>query len=56
VQHQLLDVYGIFTTVAVALPRPLAALVRGWVDRYRHEDITTSLDALVDALDTQSRR
>jgi DNA gyrase/topoisomerase IV subunit A len=45
----LMDIYGVYTTVDVALPRPLAAMLRGWVRSYRSEDLLSSLAALEDA-------
>ena len=44
-RNQLMGVYGISTTVPVALPGPLATLVRDWVDLHRDEDLVASLDA-----------
>jgi DNA gyrase/topoisomerase IV subunit A len=47
---RLMDMYGVFTTVEVALSRPLAATIRGWVRAYQGEDLLASLAALEDAL------
>ena len=45
-----MDFYGVYTTVDVALPPPLAAMLRGWVRAHRSEDLPGSLTALEDAL------
>jgi hypothetical protein len=50
VRDQLLDIYGVFATVEVALPRPLTTMVRKWVAAYRDEDVMTSLSALEEAI------
>jgi hypothetical protein len=52
----LLDVYGVYTTVPVALPRPLPTLLRSWARAYAAEDLLTSLATLEDAIRTQSAR
>jgi DNA gyrase/topoisomerase IV subunit A len=49
-REQLMDIYGVYTTVDVALPRPLAAMLDGWVSAYRSEDLLASLAALEDAI------
>jgi len=46
----LLDVDGVFTTVEVALPRPLAATIRSWVRAHQGEDLLASLAALEEAV------
>ena len=46
----LLDMYGVFTTVEVALPRPLAATIRSWVRAHQGEDLLASLAALEEAV------
>jgi hypothetical protein len=46
----LLDVYGVSTTMRVALPRPLPALIRDWVQAGAGEDRPASLAALERAL------
>jgi hypothetical protein len=52
-RDQLIDVYGIWATVPVALPRPLPAMVRQWVRAHAGEDLLTSLDTLADAVARQ---
>jgi hypothetical protein len=49
-RDQLTDVYGVYTEVAVALPQPLATILRGWADAYRSEDLQASLTALENAI------
>jgi RNA polymerase sigma-70 factor (sigma-E family) len=49
-RDQLVDIYGVYTTVNVALPRSLAAMLRGWVKAYRGEDLLASLAALEEAI------
>ncbi|MDX6393730.1 MAG: gyrase subunit [Streptosporangiaceae bacterium] len=49
-RDQLLDVYGVYTTVSVALPRPLATMLRSWAEAYSTEDLLTSLAALEKAM------
>jgi DNA gyrase/topoisomerase IV subunit A len=49
-RDRLMDVYGVSTTMTVALPRPLAAMVRGWVRAFEGEDLLASLAALEDAI------
>lgn len=46
----LMDMDGVYTTVEVALPRPLAATLRGWVRARQGEDLLASLAALEDAI------
>jgi len=55
-RDQLRDIYGVYTTVPVALPRPLPALLRSWARAYPAEDPLTSLAALEDAIRIQSAR
>jgi hypothetical protein len=54
-REQLLNVYGVCDVVPVALPRPLATMIRGWVRAYRDEDIEASLAALERAIAADSR-
>jgi len=54
IRDQLLDIYGVYTTVPVALPRPLVSVIRGWAKTYQSEDLLTSLTALENAIRTQS--
>ena len=49
-----MDVYGVCTTVSVALPRTLATMIRRWARAYASEDLLTSLTALENAIRTQS--
>jgi DNA gyrase/topoisomerase IV subunit A len=50
VRDLLMDIYGVYTTVEVALPRPLAATLRGWVRAHHDEDLLASLAALETAI------
>ena len=52
-RDQLLDVYGVYTEVHVALPRPLATMIRGWAKAYSGEDLLASLTALENAIRAQ---
>jgi DNA gyrase/topoisomerase IV subunit A len=49
----LLDVTGVYTTMPVALPRPLPALIRHWAQANAHEDLLASLAALEHAISSQ---
>lgn len=49
-RDQLIDVYGVHTTVEVQLPQPLAVMLRGWVGAHQDEDILASLAALENAI------
>ena len=49
----LLEVYGVCTTMRVALPRPLPVLIRQWVQANAHEDLPASLAALERAIPSQ---
>lgn len=53
-QEQLLDrltqIYGVHTTVDVALPRPLPAIIPAWVRNHQDENLPTSLAALETAI------
>jgi hypothetical protein len=55
-RDQLMDVYGVYTTVPAALPRPLATMLRRWAKAYATEDLLTSLAALENAVHSQSAR
>ena len=52
-QEQLRDIYGVYTTIPVALPRPLPALLRSWARAYPAEELLASLAALGDAVRIQ---
>ena len=49
----LLDVTGVRTTMPVALPRPLPALIRHWVEINASEDLLASLAAFEHAITSQ---
>jgi DNA gyrase/topoisomerase IV subunit A len=49
-REQLIDVYGVHTTVETALPRPPAAMLREWVWAHQGEDLLASLAALENSL------
>jgi hypothetical protein len=49
-RRQLMDVYGVYTKVHVALPRPLPVMLRSWVKAYAAEDLLGSLAALENAV------
>jgi hypothetical protein len=49
-RDQLMDIYGVYTTVSVALPRPLATMLRTWAETHGTEDLLTSLTALEKAI------
>lgn len=51
-----MDIYGVYTTVPVALPRPLATMLRSWAEAYGTEDLLTSLTALENAMHNGHRR
>ncbi len=55
-REQLMDVYGVYTTVPAALPRPLPTMLRRWAKAHAAEDLLTSLTALENAIGTQSAR
>jgi DNA gyrase/topoisomerase IV, subunit A len=55
-REQLMDVYGVYTTVRVDLPRPLPAMLRSWVKTHADEDLLTSLAALEEAVRNQPDR
>ena len=50
----LLEVTGVRTTMPVALPRSLPALIRHWVQANAGEDLLASLAALEHAIPSQS--
>jgi DNA gyrase subunit A len=52
-QEQLLEVYGVYTTVAVAIPRPLPTLLRSWARAYAAEYLLNSLAALENTIRSQ---
>lgn len=49
-RDQLEDVYGISTTMPVALPQPLPDMVRQWAAAHGNEDVLASMTALEDAI------
>lgn len=49
-----MDVYGVYTTVSVALPRSLATIIRRWANAHGTEDLLTSRTALENAIRIQS--
>jgi len=50
VLDQLTRVYGVYTTMYVALPRSLPAIIRRWVKINEGEDLPTSLTSLETAI------
>jgi DNA gyrase/topoisomerase IV subunit A len=52
-RDQLMDVHGVYAEVHVALPRPLATMIREWAQAYRSEDLLASLTALENAIRAQ---
>jgi len=50
VRDQLTTVYGVYTTIYVALPRSLSATIRQWVETNQAEDLAASLTALETAI------
>jgi hypothetical protein len=55
-REQLMNVYGVYTTVRVDLPRSLPAMLRNWVKANTAEDLLTSLATLENAVRSQSDR
>jgi hypothetical protein len=55
-REQLVNVYGVYTTVRVDLPRSLPAMLRNWVKAHADEDLLTSLAALENAVRSQPDR
>lgn len=55
-RDQLMNVYGVYTTVPVALPRPLPAMIRNWAKAHAAEGLLTSLTTLEDAIRARARR
>jgi hypothetical protein len=53
VRDQLTTVYGVYTTIYVALPRSLPATIRQWVQTNQAEDLAASLTALETAIRDQ---
>jgi hypothetical protein len=53
VRDQLTTVYGVYTTIYVALPRSLPATIRQWVKTNQAEDLAASLTALETAIRDQ---
>jgi DNA gyrase/topoisomerase IV, subunit A len=52
-RDMLLDVTGVYTTMPVALPRPLPALIRHWTQASANEDLLATLAALEHAIPSQ---
>jgi hypothetical protein len=52
-REMLLDVTGVCTKMPVALPRPMPALIRRWVQTNASEDLLASLAALEHAIPSQ---
>ncbi len=50
VREKLLDVYGVYAELEVALPKPLARMIREWTAAHRDEDILASLTELQRAI------
>jgi hypothetical protein len=55
-REQLMNVYGVYTTVRVDLPRSLPAMLRNWVKAHADEDLLTSLAGLENAVRSQAAR
>ena len=55
-REQLMNVYGVYTTVRVNLPRSLPAMLRNWVKAHAAEDLLTSLATLENAIRSQPDR
>lgn len=55
-RDQITSIYGVYTTVPAALPRPLPTLIRNWAKAHAAEDLQASLAALQDAIGTQRPR
>jgi hypothetical protein len=55
-REQLMNVYGVYTTVRVDLPRSLPAMLRNWVKAHADKDLLTSLAALENAVRSQAAR
>jgi hypothetical protein len=51
---ELMNVYGVYTTVPAALGRPLPTILRNWVKTTAAEDLPASLAALEGAIHSQS--
>jgi len=49
-RDQVAQIEGVFTTMEVALPRPLPDMVRQWVAAHEGEDLLASLTALEEAI------
>jgi hypothetical protein len=53
VLDQLTRVYGVYTTMYVALPQSLPDTIRQWVKTNQAEDLPTSLTSLETAIHSQ---
>jgi hypothetical protein len=47
---RLLDIYGVYTTVRVKFPRPLATMIRNWAAAHAAENLDASLTELEHAI------
>ena len=56
VRDQIATIEGVSVEVSCAFPAPLASVLRSWVDRYRSEDITASLNELENAIHHDRQR
>jgi len=55
-REQLMNVYGVYTSVRVDLPRSLPVMLRNWVKAHADEDLLNSLAALEVAVRSQPDR
>lgn len=50
IRNQLLDIYGVYDQVSVALPAPLGPAIKDWTAARQNEDLAASLAALESAI------